>query len=293
MNPVPQDETVHPKGTILQGVRQGSAEERPWMKGFLTCPALGPHQILHCGVAIAPPGYRVSRPHHSGVHFLAPLEGEGRVWIKDAWESCGRGSAVALPPNIPIRYETCGRTPWKFAWVCYRERPARGPISVVTVPRIAPYHGEPLEMAIQGLRAECTGGGSGSAALEHFWADLIQRYAERFAEPLGVEDPFGKLWEQVEANLSGRWTVESLALEAGCNREKLRVLCTQSFGRPPMHQLAFLRMRRAAQLLVTKDEKLEAIAQSVGYANPFVFSNAFLKWTGCRPSEYRERESRR
>lgn len=290
MNPVLQNETVHPKGTVLHGVRQGGAEDRPWMSGFLTSPSLGPHQILHCGVAFAPPGYRIARVRQAGMHFVVPLDGEGRVWMAQGWENCGPGSAVVFPANISLRFETSGRTPWKFAWVCYREQPRQGPMAAVTAPRMGEFQGGPLEMAIEGLRAECRGGAS--AALEHYWAELIQRYAERFAEPLGEVDPFGSLWQQVEANLAGRWTVESLAQGAGCNREKLRVLCTQAFGRPPMHQLAYLRMRRAAQLLVTRDEKLESVAQSVGYSNPFVFSNAFLKWTGCRPSEYRERERR-
>ena len=34
----------------------------------------------------------------------------------------------------------------------------------------------------------------------------------------------------------------------------------------------------------------EAIAQEVGYHNPFVFSNAFTKWIGWRPSEYRKKK---
>jgi AraC-like DNA-binding protein len=48
-------------------------------------------------------------------------------------------------------------------------------------------------------------------------------------------------------------------------------------------------MRRAAELLEANDAKIENVALSVGYANPFVFSNTFKKWIGWRPSEYRRR----
>ena len=53
-----------------------------------------------------------------------------------------------------------------------------------------------------------------------------------------------------------------------------------------MHQVIFLRMRRAAELLSTTNDKMETIATAVGYQNPFVFSNTFKKWTGWRPSEF-------
>ncbi|MCW5557998.1 MAG: helix-turn-helix domain-containing protein, partial [Verrucomicrobiae bacterium] len=59
----------------------------------------------------------------------------------------------------------------------------------------------------------------------------------------------------------------------------------------PMHQVTYLRIRHAARLLTGTQDKLEVIADAVGYANPFVFSNTFKKWTGWRPSEYRARRA--
>jgi len=54
-----------------------------------------------------------------------------------------------------------------------------------------------------------------------------------------------------------------------------------------MQHLTYLRMRRAAELLTTTNDKVETIARAVGYENPFAFSNRFLKWVGVRPSEHR------
>ena len=61
-------------------------------------------------------------------------------------------------------------------------------------------------------------------------------------------------------------------------------------SRSPMHQVTYLRMRRASELLATKEFTVEAIANEIGYRNPFVFSNAFAKWTGFRPSQYRRKK---
>jgi|GEM_PF-3705991 len=42
-----------------------------------------------------------------------------------------------------------------------------------------------------------------------------------------------------------------------------------------------------AHLLATTTDKIEAIAHSVGYLNPFAFSNTCKRLTGFRPSDYR------
>jgi AraC-like DNA-binding protein len=54
--------------------------------------------------------------------------------------------------------------------------------------------------------------------------------------------------------------------------------------------VAYLRLRRAAELLATTEHTVGAIAQQVGYQNAFVFSNAFTKWIGWRPSQFRRKQ---
>ena len=46
---------------------------------------------------------------------------------------------------------------------------------------------------------------------------------------------------------------------------------------------------KLAELLASTERTIEATAREVGYHNPFVFSNAFTKWIGWRPSEYRRK----
>jgi AraC-like DNA-binding protein len=45
-------------------------------------------------------------------------------------------------------------------------------------------------------------------------------------------------------------------------------------------------MRRAAELLVQGNAKIEVIANQVGYQNAFVFSTTFKRVMGWSPSEY-------
>jgi len=72
------------------------------------------------------------------------------------------------------------------------------------------------------------------------------------------------------------------------SEEHLRRMCKKQLGRSPVQQLTFLRMQRACELLATTEEKVDTIAHQVGYSSGAHFSNAFTKWVGVRPSEYRE-----
>jgi len=60
-----------------------------------------------------------------------------------------------------------------------------------------------------------------------------------------------------------------------------------------MHQVIFMRMQRAAEILASTDDKVEAVAAAVGYSNSFAFSVAFKRWMGWPPSEFRRRSRAR
>ena len=96
------------------------------------------------------------------------------------------------------------------------------------------------------------------------------------------------LWEKAAGSLDQDWTLDKLALEARCCGDALRRRCQQQLGRSPMQHLTYLRLRRAAELLITTDHKVEYIASQVGYNDAFAFSAMFKKWTGCPPKEFRE-----
>ena len=57
-----------------------------------------------------------------------------------------------------------------------------------------------------------------------------------------------------------------------------------------MQHVTYLRMHRAAERLMTTNDSIAQIAEHVGYANSFAFSDAFKRWIGCRPSKYRHSE---
>lgn len=283
-----KDITIHGPRTRMRGVRAPHIESRPWIDEFPVCHALAQYQILHVGIQETFPPMKIVRTKQSTTYFLACHGGKGRVLIDGRWRICKSGYACLLPAHTLNAFETVGGARWEFCWVCYRRPADQRPIADSTTPVMARFEGLPLRSAILGLMHECNGPGQPTLIQE--WTDLVHAYVLRFAQPKDQPDQLRLLWERVAAQLSHHWTLAKLAREAGYSNEHLRRLCRGQLGRSPMHQVTYLRMRRASELLASTEQTIESIAYEVGYHNPFVFSNAFTKWIGWRPSEYRRKK---
>lgn len=282
---------VLPRGHRQWLVRVDEADRRPFMQGAPVCGALGRHHIAHAGVAATAAPFRVVRVDQSGTYFLACVGGEGRVLADGRWQRVGAGTACLLLPHMLNAFHAVPGRRWEFCWVRYQEAPHQQPLVPASSPRLARFDGAALRHAILGLHAEAQGGGQPDAVDR--WVELIQAYVLRFARPWQTDHRLARLWEEVARALAEAWPLERLARQAHLSGEHLRRLCQRELGRSPVQHVTFLRMRRAAELLATTGLKVEVVAHEVGYQNPFVFSTAFKRWTGWRPSDYPGRTARR
>lgn len=286
-DPALADVTIHGPHTRLRGVRAAHTIDRPWLAPFPVCPALDQLHLAHVGLMRTSAPYRIVRTDQSTSYFLACSRGEGRVLIGGRWQRCGEGTACLLPAHGLTRFEAVPGVRWEFCWACYLLPDGQRPLTGASTPVLSGYDPVPLASAIEGLIHECTGGAEPRLMVR--WVDLIHDYVLRFAQPPRADERLPRLWARVANDLKAEWTLPQLAREAGYSKEHLRRLCLSEMGRSPMHQVMHLRMQRAAALLTATREKVETVAEAVGYSSPFVFSKAFRKWTGWQPSEYRRR----
>ena len=268
-------------------VRASHADKRDWLADAPVCAALSHHGIVHVGVAEVVYPYEVRRPDLSGTFVMICTSGEGRVWLEGKWQPMRTGMACLAPPHAFHAYRALPRKAWHIAWVRYQEPEGSLPIVNARAPVLAAFDGGPLAAAIEGLYREASG--TASPAAMQLWSDLIQHYARTFAEPWRTDDRLRDVWQDVAHNLASDWSLPKLARIAGMSTKHFTRLCQQSLGRTPAQHITTLRLQRAVHLITTTDDKIEAIAREVGYKSLFTFSHTFKKFTGSRPSEYRQR----
>ncbi|WP_225731724.1 MULTISPECIES: AraC family transcriptional regulator [unclassified Nocardia] len=87
------------------------------------------------------------------------------------------------------------------------------------------------------------------------------------------------------------WSNDRLAAETGVSRATLTRRFATLVGQPPMGYLTWWRLTRAAALLRDTTDPLSAIADQVGYATAYAFSNAFKKQFDISPGRYRRDHS--
>ena len=285
-----RDVTIHSSRTRMRGVKALNIESRPWINSFPVCPALNQYHLVHVGIMQATAPTRIVRTNQTTTYFLATFAGTGKVLVDGEWRLCGPSTACLLPAHTLNAFAANKGPAWKFCWACYQQPGELRPIARVSSPVLAKYDATPMLSALTGLIHETKHGMQPS--LIQSWVDLIHNYVLRFAQPIEQDDRLRLLWERVAASLCDKWNLARLTTESGYSREHLRRLCRSELGRGPMHQVTHLRLRYAAELLQKTSLTMESIAEQVGYQNAFVFSNAFKKWIGWRPSEYRQKNPR-
>ncbi|MBN9408287.1 MAG: helix-turn-helix domain-containing protein [Burkholderiales bacterium] len=250
------------------------------------CEALAARHIAHVAVIDAASPYAIVRTHLSGAFLQVCVAGEGRTLLDGRWYPHKPGLASFAPAHVLHAFHCVPGKRWQLAWVRFMptsERSVDGAMS----PVMTRFDGQGLQHAVLGLAREMDGAADpGTCAI---WVDVIERYIGRVLEPWQREARLVAVWHAVQADLARDWSLADMALLANTSEEHLRRLCQKTHGRSPGKQLASLRMAHAARLLATTGDKVEVIARSVGYANPFAFSNTFKRLTGFRPSDYRAR----
>ena len=83
-----------------------------------------------------------------------------------------------------------------------------------------------------------------------------------------------------------RWTLNTLAQEAGMSRTGFAVRFKELVGVTPLNYLARWRMSLAKERILNSPDPIAAIAEQVGYDSESAFSTAFRRLVGCAPRRY-------
>ncbi|MGY3622750.1 GlxA family transcriptional regulator [Bradyrhizobium sp. USDA 10063] len=99
------------------------------------------------------------------------------------------------------------------------------------------------------------------------------------------------LLDWMSANLDRTITVQTLADRARMSPRTLARRFQEQTGTTPLQWLLKMRIRRAQELLETREASIDRIASSVGFESAVTFRSRFRKLTGISPTAYRHRFS--
>lgn len=107
-------------------------------------------------------------------------------------------------------------------------------------------------------------------------------------KPLSPADLLlNKAVSYITANLNTPLSVSEVSRACGVSESYLYRIFTLSLGMSPKAYIVSCKMEYARTLLKEQNMTVTQIARELGFANPNHFSNAFYKYMGTRPSQYR------
>ena len=91
-------------------------------------------------------------------------------------------------------------------------------------------------------------------------------------------------------NIHKRLTLKEIAAHVGFSPSHFSTLFQKKTGFSPLNYLSQLKIQQACHWLDFSDMKINQIALTIGFDDPFYFSRVFTKTMGVSPTEYRSKK---
>jgi transcriptional regulator GlxA family with amidase domain len=116
-----------------------------------------------------------------------------------------------------------------------------------------------------------------------------EQYSDSLQFQVQSCDRFADLPAWILCNLTQDLSVEALARKACMSPRNFARVFKDTFGKAPAEFVVSARISEARRRLRVPRNSIESVANSVGFQRTDVFSRAFERQVGCRPSTYRAR----
>ncbi len=228
------------------------------------------------------------------------LGGKGHIETAAAKFTLQANQFMFLPPNQYHMYQADIQDPWTIYWVHFsgsklQELEQQFRISQYEKPTDI-YYSEEILQTWQEMYASLD---KGYSADNISFANLsLYRFISFFIFPgrkklIAQEEeaiekgPLEKSIDFMKANISGRFTVEDLAMQFHISTSHYTALFKKKTGMSPMDYFIRVKIHYACQMLSQSKLKIKEVGEKIGYDDPYYFSRIFKKVTGKSPAQYK------
>ncbi|MBL9107384.1 MAG: helix-turn-helix transcriptional regulator [Myxococcales bacterium] len=237
--------------------------------------------------------------------------GRSRVEQQGEW-TVGPGDVMLVPAGEPHRtLEAQGLEMWGLAFCvsCFAadgaarllepfERVRDGAAAVVRVPEGRRAYLEGLLRELERVGGEVRGADDRLDAVQRSLLTLVLHEVERAAGEAPATAPtrssvVADSLRFIERNCLRQLTLEEVAAAVGRNPAYVTSALTQATGRSAGEWIVSGRMAEARRLLLHSSERVDGIAERVGYADATHFIRMFRRVHGATPAAWRAAQARR
>lgn len=219
------------------------------------------------------------------------------VWVIDGEDvPLSPGRLVIVPPGVPHHAYSQTRHVCLYSYHTQVSLPGGGDVfDLLIPPRVQHVPRDcPLDRYLRGAALEFNRDDAWQSQLMFgSWVRLIVLELLRHDAEAGqlthrnVDPLIVQMLEALNHRIDRPTTLDDLASVAGFSAQHLNRVFNRLLGMTPLQYLTRLRMQHAAALLTDGRLTLRAIAEAVGYDDPYYFSRLFKQHVGRSPAQYR------
>ncbi len=255
--------------------------------------------LCYCGYGSCQPLQHFGpavRPNYL-IHFI--LDGKGVFQSGDSQISLHAGEGFIIRPNEQAFFQADESDPWTYLWIGFDGTRCAEYLNAIGLGdgqlTFRSPDGETLREIVQEMLRYNTAGIENDFQLQGLLCRFFSCLARSLSMPLSAvpkndRENFyvRRAVEFVHYNYANHITVSDMAKYVSLNRSYLFTLFQRVLKISPQEFLTTFRLTRAKEQLILSNSTVAAIAQSVGYRDPLVFSKAFKQMTGMTPVQYRK-----
>ena len=255
--------------------------------------------LCYCGYGSCQPLQHFGpavRPNYL-IYFIT--DGKGIFQSGDNKFSLHAGEGFIIRPNQQAFFQADEADPWSYLWIGFDGTRCGEYLSAIGLDEgqftFRSPDGETLREIVQEMLKYNTAGIENDFQLQGLLCRFFSCLARSLSIPLSSvpkndRENFyvRRAVEFVHYNYANHITVSDMAKYVSLNRSYLFTLFQRVLKISPQEFLTTFRLTRAKEQLRLTNATVAAIAQSVGYRDPLVFSKAFKQMTGMTPVQYRK-----